>query len=223
MKRILQLAFLLFIFGSAQAQVTIRVPQIMYPPFNSSDSAYEDSTYNFPLYILNYGTTITLVDFFDVYMQKDSNAIDTLINAAVMDSIAPQDSITKQVTSFQFSSVNLDDGDNIVVVWPVARIAGESGDSSSYHIYFVSATGIEKLQHDPVTLYPNPATDYIYFKDDGQNSITRVRIYDLNGKLFYEKNRRENLIPVGKFDDGIYMISIERKDGTRQTFRFVKS
>ena len=65
------------------------------------------------------------------------------------------------------------------------------------------------------TIYPNPTTDYITLKTDGQNENIVLKIYSANGKLVKEAslNRDEN-IDVSVLSPGIY-IAVMLVDGKR--------
>lgn len=84
--------------------------------------------------------------------------------------------------------------------------------------------GIDAEEKLDLQLYPNPASDFITI-EAGQE-LTTVKIYNLAGKLIYheEKIAKNKLkINTGQFEQGLYFIQIEYKEGTAKTTKFVKN
>lgn len=72
-----------------------------------------------------------------------------------------------------------------------------------------------------VKLYPNPATNYVYFSGDG---IESVKIVDSAGRVIIEKKSYDNSIGlfVGNLKNGIYFVSVSGFNNQTQTFKLVK-
>lgn len=65
-----------------------------------------------------------------------------------------------------------------------------------------------------ITLYPNPANDYLELKGDLNSAL--VKVYDLNGKKLadYENNNSGSMIiDTSEFPSGIYALKIETSTG----------
>jgi hypothetical protein len=230
MKKILYTLFFLSINLQVFSQLNVKVTSLQGIPFISG-MAQEDSSYFISFDLVNTGT-ITVSDTFDVFIQADaliidSNAVITTLsdtNTAGFDSIAPGDTISKSNQSFLFSSVNFDSGDNIVVVWPHARMANMDGDKDTTHIFFIPLNNnIDDPENSSIILYPNPSTSYISFKDPGQGKIKQVRILTVDGKLVFQTQNTRDFINIADWKPGLYFIEVEKTDGTRNMIRLQKS
>ena len=73
--------------------------------------------------------------------------------------------------------------------------------------------GVENEIDIPIlSVYPNPADNYLRFKDDGQ--MHAIRIYDLTGKEVIKGNFR-NTIDLSTLQEGIYVLMLETQHGTQ--------
>ncbi|WP_291368383.1 malectin domain-containing carbohydrate-binding protein [Cyclobacterium sp.] len=78
-----------------------------------------------------------------------------------------------------------------------------------------------------ISLYPNPAVDQIYLEGDAEN-FQQFLIHDSLGNLLFQFDplnlQRENdryLIPLNGFKEGIYLISVMKKDNSVERLRFM--
>ncbi len=80
-------------------------------------------------------------------------------------------------------------------------------------------TGFSNLADAENIIYPNPATNILYFsKEIGKAHIS---IFDINGKCIFNKQVTNNQIDISNFPNGIFTIKIENQKGT-VTKKFVK-
>lgn len=92
---------------------------------------------------------------------------------------------------------------------------------SEEHSFTYSITGIEdNSSAETENIYPNPATDILYFYEKPYN-INTVRIYNVTGKLVKETYLSNNSIDISKLDEGMYFIHYEGIDKT-QVVKFLK-
>ena len=73
----------------------------------------------------------------------------------------------------------------------------------------------------PVNLYPNPASDFIWFTNKSTDNNNRYEIRDMNGKLMLNGNTAENRLNISALGQGMYFINIFN-ESTVLTGRFVK-
>ena len=88
------------------------------------------------------------------------------------------------------------------------------------------ATTIESdILHESITVFPNPANDYILIKSDDVSDIGLVEIFDFAGKvvLTYQATQlaREYRIGIEELSEGFYVVRFRLKDNY-QVQRFVK-
>lgn len=73
-----------------------------------------------------------------------------------------------------------------------------------------------------ITIYPNPTTDVLFIENQENIEISSLKIYAVNGTLVKTVAANATEINVKELSDGIYMLSIETKEGAKITERFIK-
>lgn len=88
-------------------------------------------------------------------------------------------------------------------------------DSSTLNVNSINA--IENMY-----FYPNPASEFIYFSN--QDYVSQTKIYDLNGKLVFEKNIHSiNKIDISNLKSGVYIIKFISRNGSMAYKKLVKN
>jgi hypothetical protein len=221
---------LLFIlFGmmtvAASAQPHLRISSLSRFPVAPNDTAYEASVYDsITIQIENIGNT-AILDQYDVFMSAHPADRDTLYNYTDTFNTVIQGGMTFVVVTnnFRFSPSHYDDGDNIIVVWPAARnTPNVTSDTLTFHIYFYSLThSIPEEGLNPITFYPNPATDYILLQIPDKNTLKQVRIYDLSGRLLFDLPEGNSYIPISNWAKGMYLLEMVGVRGERLVRKIV--
>jgi hypothetical protein len=87
---------------------------------------------------------------------------------------------------------------------------------------YSTATRINILQDENITIYPNPFNDNVFVSTDNGGNI---EIIDVSGKVVcYSKlSKGINEISVNHLLQGIYLVKIWNKDNSIQIFKIVKS
>jgi hypothetical protein len=79
-------------------------------------------------------------------------------------------------------------------------------------VNFLEVNSFEKVPEN-FTLFPNPTTGKIEFDGD-QSLINKFVIFDYLGRIIKnEENIKNNSIELNEFNDGIYFIKLETKNG----------
>jgi hypothetical protein len=74
------------------------------------------------------------------------------------------------------------------------------------------------------SLYPNPVAEKLILKVDDQEKIAAVRIYNMLGTMVMEsKTAPVEGIDVKSLRSGIYVVHVNRTDGSRLTYKIVKN
>lgn len=76
------------------------------------------------------------------------------------------------------------------------------------------------LTKNKIIVYPNPATDFLYFKQG--NTIAQINIYDTEGKIVLTKNKIENRVDISQLLQGNYLVVLNMKDGTSSSQKIIK-
>jgi hypothetical protein len=220
-KRIRILFLVSTLFLSARVSAQLMVTNISGIPLWPTP-VIDTSSYIVSVDVFNADSANPFVDFIDIMFSANGHVPPaTLVPAVGMDSILPLGTVTKSNQQFQLSPVNFDDGDNIVVIWPAAQTHPGIGDSTTIHIFFLS-TGVDEINPLPVSIYPNPATEYLYLGGLNEFKLKRVRILDAIGKEVYSGIPVSELISIKNLTAGSYVIAIESTDGRQRMIQFVK-
>jgi hypothetical protein len=94
--------------------------------------------------------------------------------------------------------------------------------SSSIHIC-TAIDGINSWLANSVSLYPNPAKEYVDIRVDGELNVKMMEVYDVYGKLINTVNVIENptRINVSSLANGMYFVRVTTEEGV-VTKTFVK-
>ncbi|MFH2096782.1 MAG: T9SS type A sorting domain-containing protein, partial [Bacteroidota bacterium] len=99
---------------------------------------------------------------------------------------------------FSFPGINA--GDEIT-----ATATDASGNTSEFAQNVSAIVGIRnKVKNNDVSVYPNPACDYIIINGE---DIRNIRISDINGKILYSGEYRKKL-NVSFLPEGVYILTI---------------
>ena len=225
MKKLFYLLLLILCCRSLFAQPHLRISSITGIPVTGipNNVVYEVNTYDsINVTIVNEDTS-SFSDSLFILIKSDSAQIaDTLVQQTFVN-IASGDSIILLRSGYVFSPVYFEEGDNIVVVWPSARLKPIQADSVIFDLFFVSLlASSNNILNETIILFPNPATKYISINGLDKMDIKQVRIYDLSGKVIYNHSSMQRLIPIEDLKPGIYFIKIEIADGSMRVFKFQK-
>ena len=103
-------------------------------------------------------------------------------------------------------------------------IVGNTTDSpEAYFYYFYNWTidascsgtlSTSTAQSDNFLIYPNPVSDYLYFrKKDSFSSSNRINIINSQGQIVFSSELKENKpLSVSHLDNGVYFIEILNND-----------
>jgi hypothetical protein len=76
--------------------------------------------------------------------------------------------------------------------------------------------GIEEYWSDQnIQLYPNPATETIYYSINNSIELTGIRLIDITGKLLYQNSSvQSNQLDISQYSQGIYFMQFLSKGST---------
>ena len=73
-----------------------------------------------------------------------------------------------------------------------------------------------------VVIYPNPTSDYVSISNIELLDVNAIQIIDTNGKTISRITSNFNSIDVSNLSNGIYILSIETKEGKKFAENFIK-
>ena len=85
--------------------------------------------------------------------------------------------------------------------------------------YYDCPSGINELKVEPLTVFPNPAKDFIYFAKKPENGV--AIIYDASGKMILNTKIHESNLNISYLEKGIYFMEITSYDSHNFT-KFIK-
>lgn len=77
----------------------------------------------------------------------------------------------------------------------------------------------ETILKSKISIYPNPATDFIYLKNSNQS--LDYSIFELSGKIVLQGSLNNNEINIKNLSKGNYILQVKTKDGI-ENFKFIK-
>jgi len=93
--------------------------------------------------------------------------------------------------------------------------------------YGLQAVSVKNVDNDnSYNLYPNPATHYFVLQAPRDREVENLSIYSITGKKLLQMdsfNDSKNIqVNIENLNKGMYLLSVEYKDGSRFSNRFVK-
>ena len=107
------------------------------------------------------------------------------------------------------------------------QVQANCGDGNlsdwSTSVTATTTVGVENHLSSNVTLYPNPAREYVDIRVDGDVNVTMMEVYDVYGKLVNTVSVIENptRISVNGLADGMYFVRVTTETGS-VTKSFIK-
>lgn len=132
-----------------------------------------------------------------------------------------------QAGSEGFLKINITVGQNygygkvVFYVYDQANI--NRGDTISFEIYWPAPTAVNEINLlEGVSVYPNPATDYVQVENVSGELVT-LSIFTLTGQLVStETVSAANFTKdVSTLERGMYIVVLENADGNKKTVRLV--
>lgn len=89
-------------------------------------------------------------------------------------------------------------------------------------LYSITTNVQENSKLTNLTIYPNPANDKIFIRDDG-NNYTKIEIFNTFGKLVkYENSKLKRPIDISTLPKGIYLVRATNDQNRAITQRIIK-
>ncbi|SFO76039.1 Por secretion system C-terminal sorting domain-containing protein [Chitinophaga sp. YR627] len=76
------------------------------------------------------------------------------------------------------------------------------------------------VEDNIVSLTPNPVHDQLYIR--GNDKVKTLGIYAINGRVVMNVKSPGNTIAISHLTPGVYIVTIERKDGTKKSVKILK-
>lgn len=96
-----------------------------------------------------------------------------------------------------------------------------NGCSDTSACFLVGFIGLEEAEARHISLYPNPAADFIYLEAE---NVERLELFDFSGKLCgvnAQQNQDRWTLSAGGLARGVYYLKIYRTDGVSETKKVI--
>ncbi len=84
----------------------------------------------------------------------------------------------------------------------------------------LATSDVQSAKAKDIKIYPNPFVDEITISD--VSNVKSVSVIDLSGKLVKVIDKPTSTLRLGDLKQGLYLIALELKDGTRQVIKAIK-
>ena len=80
-----------------------------------------------------------------------------------------------------------------------------------------------ELKEDYLTIYPNPANNYLTIESNNSNAQNEVRIFDYSGKMVKTYQNQTYNLPIAELPTGMYLIQLlDTQTGETKNGKFIK-
>jgi hypothetical protein len=108
----------------------------------------------------------------------------------------------------------------LVSVWRYSTAADGAFSISAYDSSIVLATNEIKDTKNSIKVYPNPFSDVLNISDI--KNVKNVLVTDIAGRLVKTIANPSSALQLGELKQGMYLVTLEMKDGSRQTVKVIK-
>ncbi|HMT28331.1 MAG TPA: T9SS type A sorting domain-containing protein [Bacteroidia bacterium] len=207
------LAVMIFVLGmsvTGWSQSTgLKVLSMPGFPVVPQDTAYEGQSYAFSVILVN-NTGSVINTPVDIQFQVDS--ITNIAFTVAQPALGINDTATFLISGYTFNQPQFKMGNNIVVVWPSINGLSIPVDTFYADVYFVplSSLGNNDLNYNTISLFPNPAQQFLQLNLNPNDKVGYVRIFDLNGKTIIDLTSNLNHpIDISQLCRGTYLFETE--------------
>ena len=124
-----------------------------------------------------------------------------------------------------------------VITWNVnlPGVITSFGEDVNGELYITNGTSVSKLvdtslstislNESEVTIFPNPATNELYIKNNNNLALQNISIADLTGKVVFNQdiqNIDSNAVNITSLAKGIYLVTVETQSGLTATSKIIK-
>lgn len=113
----------------------------------------------------------------------------------------------------------------IKVIWPSGNVDTITNPNINQTLNVIEGNfplSASTFNGKNIVIYPNPASDYLTISNIEHLNINAIHIIDTNGKTISKITSNYNAIDVSNLSNGIYIISIETKEGKKFAENFIK-
>ncbi|HEY0091397.1 MAG TPA: FG-GAP-like repeat-containing protein, partial [Flavobacterium sp.] len=113
----------------------------------------------------------------------------------------------------------------VIIRWPSGTVDVILNPPTDQPLFVLEGAflQVDEFSAAGISLYPNPANDFINIKMDSDTIIRSVKVYDITGKLLMTSIPTENKITVQTLSRGTYIVLLEDGGGKQFASKFIKN
>ncbi|HQW68303.1 MAG TPA: PQQ-dependent sugar dehydrogenase [Flavobacterium sp.] len=85
-----------------------------------------------------------------------------------------------------------------------------------------SSLNTSSFDKTSISVYPNPASDELFIKNENNIELSSVKITDLTGKTVLNQSSQLSSITISNLSKGMYFVTVETKIGNTVTSKIIK-
>ncbi|OIQ20186.1 MAG: hypothetical protein BM557_05825 [Flavobacterium sp. MedPE-SWcel] len=187
--------------------------------FSGADDSDNDDIFMVSVYFVKATDTVPVSDLHTGYMPENAKNFYTSTST---------DTFTEfeiDLSSFQ-SDVEYDYAVIQLILRAESFISTSSASAVVDNLKFVyDVAGTNDFNSDEIVIYPNPVYDKLYIKDEGDNHIKSINVFDLMGRLVLTTNNITdaiNTIDISNLSKNVYILDVQLEDGKNYTEKLIK-
>jgi hypothetical protein len=113
----------------------------------------------------------------------------------------------------------------IKIIWPSGTVDVISNPNTNQTLHVIEGNfplSASSFNGKEIKIYPNPTSDYLSISNLENITISSMNIIDTTGKTIKKINSNFTKIDVSNLSEGLYILSIETKDGKKFAENFIK-
>ena len=113
----------------------------------------------------------------------------------------------------------------IKVIWPSGTVDVISNPNPNQTVHIIEGNfplNSATFNGNEIKIYPNPTFDYLSITNLEKINISKINVIDTTGKIIKTINTNFTKIDVSNLSAGIYILSIETKQGEKFAENFIK-
>lgn len=115
--------------------------------------------------------------------------------------------------------------EKVIVKWPSGTVDTLMNPDINASLLVVEGEHVlatEQFNITSLSLYPNPASDYLNICSNDNTEFSSAAIYDLSGRLVKNLSVSDSVINIQSLAKGTYMIRLKSTTGKEQSSKFIK-
>jgi hypothetical protein len=112
----------------------------------------------------------------------------------------------------------------LVVKWPsgIVDVINNPDVNQAVLVVEGASLGTTDLSMNGISIYPNPANEYINISVSSGTAITKANIYDLTGKVVLSSSLSEQRVFIQNLSAGTYLLVLTDNEGKQHSQKFIK-